>query len=68
MNKGMKAFIGIMIGLAAVFVLGFLVWGIAFSVNRQYAPEIPDVSSSGSSSGGRIPIPLREIILGKRRR
>ena len=51
MNKGMKAFIGIMIGLAAVFVLGFLVWGIAFSVNRQYAPEIPDVSSSGSSSG-----------------
>ena len=67
MNKGMKAFIGIMIGLAAVFVLGFLVWGIAFSVNRQYAPEIPErFFPPVRLRGGRIPIPLREIILGKR--
>ncbi|MCI9575510.1 MAG: trypsin-like serine protease [Clostridiales bacterium] len=53
MNKGMKAFIGIMIGLASIFVLGFLIWGIVFSINRQHAPEIPRPSSSSSSSQGR---------------
>ena len=57
MGLGTKVFVGILIGLAAVFVAGFLLWGILFSLESRYLPSgtASSAQSQGQSEAGDFP-------------